>query len=70
MEAMIGYLLMILLMYLLAGIIFWVMFIWKGMVNIDPNTSGSSLWFKLIILPATAALWPVLLVKWLKSQRS
>lgn len=53
-------------LYLVAGVLFAVFFLSKGIQKVDPTTKGSSLGFRIIILPGIVVLWPVLLQKWMK----
>lgn len=50
--------------YLVAGLIFAVPFVIWGAHRIDPAAHDTSIGFKALILPASVALWPVLLTKW------
>jgi len=52
--------------YLLAGVFFYLFFIIKGMKILDPSTEKTSIWFKIIIAPASISLWVILLYKLLK----
>lgn len=52
------------MVYLLAGAVFAVFFLGKGIENVDPASRGSGVGFRLILLPGTIALWPVLFNKW------
>ena len=54
--------------YLIAGVVFAIGFISKGVTRVDTNAAGSSIWFRLLLLPGTVLLWPVLAVKWIKSR--
>ena len=56
------------LLYLLLGLIFGIAFVSKGVKKVDPVAKGTSWRFRLLILPGSMALWPVLLVKWIKSK--
>ncbi len=56
-------------LYLIAGILFAVFFLSKGIHKIDTAAHGSGWGFKLIILPGTIVLWPVLLNKWRKVKK-
>lgn len=51
--------------YAAAGMLFAVAFVARGVDAIDPVAKGSSLGFRLIILPGSAALWPLLLRRWI-----
>lgn len=55
-------------LYAAAGVLFALPFLAWGLPRIDPAARGSSLAFRLIILPGTVALWPVLLRHWLRSR--
>jgi hypothetical protein len=52
--------------YLLAGLLFGVAFLAVGVSRIDPAARGTSVRFRLLILPGTIALWPILATKWAK----
>lgn len=56
-------------LYLLAGAVFAIFFLIKGITKMDTSAHGSGWGFRLIILPGTIALWPVLLSKWMKSKK-
>ncbi len=56
--------LMLGLLYLLAGFVFAILFLSKGIAKVDTAARGSGLGFRLIIFPGTVTLWPVLLKKW------
>ncbi|HBY62213.1 MAG TPA: hypothetical protein DEH78_20525 [Solibacterales bacterium] len=55
------------LAYAIAGVLFGVAFVARGAEKIDPAARGASLGFRLLILPGSAALWPLLLVRWLRA---
>jgi hypothetical protein len=52
--------------YLVAGWLFAVPFVLYGAGRIDPRARGGSVGFRLLILPGTAALWPLLALRWLR----
>jgi len=56
--------------YLVAGFLFAIAFITKGVSKIDESAHGSSWGFKVIIIPGTIIFWPFLLSKWIKSYKS
>ncbi len=58
--------------YAAAGAIFAIAFVFFGIARIDPVARHSSIGFRLIVMPGVAALWPLLLGRWLKevSRRS
>jgi hypothetical protein len=51
-------------LYALIGLAFAVPFVIVGAGRVDPVAKGAPLTFRLAILPGSAALWPLLLVKW------
>jgi hypothetical protein len=51
--------------YAVAGLLFAVAFVARGSAVIDPSARASPLGFRLLIFPGAAALWPVLLRKWI-----
>lgn len=57
-------------LYLGLGLVFGLAFIIKGAPAIDPAARGAGWGFRLTILPGAAALWPVLLAKWLRTGRA
>ena len=56
--------------YALTGLLFAIAFVALGVRRVDPAASGSSIAFRLIILPGVAALWPVLLGRWIRRRAS
>jgi len=56
-------------LYLLFGLLFAFLFIWKGVGKIDEGAHGGSMGFRIIILPGTMVFWPLLLKKWLKASK-
>lgn len=52
--------------YLLLGVVFGLVFIVVGASKLDEKVKGTSWVFKALILPGSIALWPVLLLKWIK----
>jgi hypothetical protein len=53
-------------LYAAAGLLFALPFLAWGLPRIDTAARGTSLAFRLIILPGAIALWPVLLRWWLR----
>jgi hypothetical protein len=56
-------------LYLAAGLVFAVPFVIKGVTRIDENAVGSKWGFRLIIIPGSIVFWPLLLRKWLKAHK-
>lgn len=54
-------------LYFLAGLIIGLLFIIWGIGKVDHVAQQSSIWFRLIVLPGSILLWPVVLLKWMKS---
>ena len=63
---MVEILLMIVAVYLLIGVFFVIPFLMKGLNKIDDGAHGSTIGFKIIIIPGVIVFWPVLLSKWMK----
>jgi hypothetical protein len=53
-------------LYAVCGIVFAAAFVWAGVQRIDPNARGSGIAFRMIILPGVAALWPLMLRRWIR----
>ncbi len=51
----------------MAGAVFAIAFVATGVQRVDPVAQHSPLGFRLIVMPGAAALWPLLLVRWLRS---
>ena len=47
-----------------AGLLFAIAFLTVGISHVDPDSKGSGVGFRLIILPGVTAFWPVLLSRW------
>lgn len=58
----------ILLIYLGVGVVFAIAFVFKGVGKVDPAAREGTLGFRLLILPGTAALWPILARRWLAGE--
>lgn len=64
---MVEILLIIVAIYLALGVLFVFPFLMKGLNKIDEGAHGSTIGFKIIIIPGVIVFWPVLLSKWMKS---
>jgi hypothetical protein len=60
----------ILLVYLVCGLAVGVPFVLRGVDRVDASAQGASLGFRLLILPGTVALWPLMATKWIVAPRS
>jgi hypothetical protein len=56
--------------YGILGIWFAIMFVTKGIGRVDLVAKGSKAGFRLIVFPGVAALWPLLLARWIREGRS
>lgn len=54
----------ILAIYAAVGLIFAIAFAWKGVGKIDPAAAAGTIGFRLLIIPGTIALWPILARRW------
>ena len=54
--------------YAAAGVLFAVAFVTWGVEQVDPAAKGAPLGFRLLILPGSVALWPLLLRRWMRSR--
>ena len=52
--------------YLLGGLVFAVAFVSIGVKQIDPHAAHGSWGFRVLIIPGTMFLWPLLAKRWLK----
>lgn len=50
--------------YLLFGALFAVAFAWRGAARVDPSAREGTWGFRLLILPGSALLWPLLALRW------
>jgi len=48
------------------GLLFAGWFAWRGAALIDPAARNATIGFRIVILPASALLWPLLLFRWLR----
>jgi hypothetical protein len=58
----------VLTVYAVAGVAFALAFVTRGVARVDPHAEGAGLGFRLLIFPATAALWPVLWNLWWRAR--
>ena len=63
---MVETILMIIAVYLLAGGLFVIPFLAKGLAKVDESAKGATTGFKIIIIPGVMVFWPLLLRKWIK----
>ena len=53
--------------YLACGLLFGLAFVTAGVGRVDAAARGTSVGFRLLILPGTAALWPFLAARWVRA---
>jgi hypothetical protein len=58
--------LIIVSIYLALGVLFLIPFLVKGISKVDEGAPGSTIGFKIIIIPGVIVFWPFLLKKWMK----
>ena len=56
--------------YVLSGLVFAIGFLAKGLTMIDEGAHGSSIGFRIIIIPGVIVFWPFLLYKWRKAKKN
>jgi hypothetical protein len=61
-------LLSVIAFYLLCGFVFAIPFVIKGVTVIDEGAHGSSIGFRIIIIPGVIVFWPFLLKKWINAK--
>lgn len=69
MEMIVVISLVVIAVYLLCGLVFAIAFIAKGLNIVDEGAHGSSTGFKIIIIPGVIALWPFLLMRWIRKAK-
>jgi hypothetical protein len=52
-------------LYGIAGLVFAIAFVTTGVKRIDSQAIGSGVGFRVLIFPGAAALWPLLLRRWM-----
>ena len=52
-------------LYGIAGLVFAIVFVITGVKRIDSQAIGSGVGFRVLIIPGAAALWPILLCRWI-----
>jgi hypothetical protein len=61
--------LMVLALYAVAGVAIGIAFVAFGVTRVLPEPAPVTLGARILLFPGTAALWPYVLVRWLKSPR-
>ncbi|MCG8306550.1 MAG: hypothetical protein MI975_04105 [Cytophagales bacterium] len=68
MTTLLAYVFVLIGFYFFSGLIFSILFIIKMVGQMDEHAKGTGIGFRLLIVPGTIALWPVLLNKWRKTR--
>ena len=55
--------------YVLIGVLFALPFVLRGVGRLDPSAEQGSRGFRILLLPGSVALWPVLARKWRAAAR-
>jgi hypothetical protein len=55
--------------YGLCGLAVGVPFVLRGVNRMDASAQRAGIGFRLLILPGTIALWPLMVAKWLRAER-
>ena len=69
METVIDIFLTVLGIYILAGILFGLYFIFGGAVKLDPLMGDSKKRVRLLLMPGCIAVWPLLLRRMIKAKQ-
>ncbi|MCG8372898.1 MAG: hypothetical protein MI700_05175, partial [Balneolales bacterium] len=64
MEQTISVILLVWGAYLVIGLVFSIVFISRGLSEVDEGAKGSKLGFKLLIIPGMLIFWPLFAKKW------
>ena len=56
--------------YVALGLLFAAAFVSTGVGRIDPSAEHTPIGFRLLIVPGTVALWPLLAIRWIQGQQS
>ncbi|MFT5084372.1 MAG: hypothetical protein ACI9Y1_002427 [Lentisphaeria bacterium] len=59
----------IVMIYFLLGFVFALAFVSKGCSTIDNGANGAGIGVRLMMMPASILLWPLLLKKWLNANK-
>jgi hypothetical protein len=58
------------LAYVFFGLAVGVPFVLRGVDRVDPAARGASIGFRLLILPGTVALWPLMVTRWMRAPKA
>ncbi|XAL99555.1 hypothetical protein OT109_18495 [Phycisphaeraceae bacterium D3-23] len=66
---MINLLILLVTVYSVVGAVVSVLLAFVGLGRIDPVAAHAPWFFRLMVLPGLAGLWPVMLVKWARAEK-
>jgi hypothetical protein len=69
MEIIVNIALIVAAAYLLSGFVFAIAFLAKGIAAVDEGAVGSTIGFRIIIMPGVIVFWPFLLTRWRKASK-
>ncbi len=55
--------------YFATGVCFAIVFVFRGIQTLDPATAHAPLTFRAILVPGATALWPLLLRRWMTTEK-
>jgi len=56
--------------YIAIGVVFGLYFIFTGIARVDPAAAHTPISFRVLMLPGAAGLWPMLLLRVLRTSQS
>jgi hypothetical protein len=56
-------------LYVAVGIFFAIPFVLRGVNRLDPHAANGTWGFRMLIIPGTVFLWPLLLRRWMSGER-
>ncbi len=56
-------------LYLATGLVIAIFFSWRGAAVLDSRAESATWGFRLAIVPASAAIWPYLLKRWVAARK-
>ena len=57
---------LILYIYLIIGLLFAILFVTIGVHKVDADMHNAPVGMRLILIPGSVLLWPVMMIKWIK----
>jgi hypothetical protein len=55
--------------YALVGLLFAVLFAWRGAERVEPVAHEGTTGFRLLLIPGAATLWPWLMLRWWRARQ-